>query len=40
MPGWLILAAVATILVTALLTWALWRINAPPSVSDRGEGSG
>jgi hypothetical protein len=29
MPLWLILAAVGTIVITALLTWVLWRINAP-----------
>ncbi|MEZ6022311.1 MAG: hypothetical protein R3C16_02605 [Hyphomonadaceae bacterium] len=29
MPSWIILTALATIAVTAGLTWVLWRINAP-----------
>lgn len=29
MPAWLILATVATVAITALLTWLLWRINLP-----------
>ncbi len=29
MPGWIIAAAVGSIVVTALLTFVLWRMNAP-----------
>ncbi len=29
MPAWLILAALGAIAITALLTWVLWRLNAP-----------
>ena len=27
MPTWIVLVVVASIAVTALLTWVLWRIN-------------
>jgi hypothetical protein len=29
MASWIIAAAVATIAITAALTWLLWRLNAP-----------
>jgi hypothetical protein len=29
MPLWLILAGAGAVVITALLTWVLWRINAP-----------
>lgn len=29
MPVWIIAAAIASIVITALLTFALWRMNAP-----------
>ena len=29
MPGWVIAAAIASIAVTAILTFVLWRMNAP-----------
>lgn len=29
MPGWIIAAAVGSIVITALLTFVLWRMNAP-----------
>ena len=44
MPGWIIAAAVGSILVTALLTFVLWRMNASTLERDKqsggGEGSG
>ena len=29
MPSWIIAAAVGSIVITALLTFVLWRMNAP-----------
>lgn len=29
MPGWIIAAAIGTVVLTALLTFALWRMNKP-----------
>jgi hypothetical protein len=29
MPGWIIAAAIGSIAITALLTFVLWRLNAP-----------
>jgi hypothetical protein len=40
MPGWIIAAGLGSVAVTALLTWVLWRINAPLRESDEGEPSG
>ncbi|MEZ5956311.1 MAG: hypothetical protein R3C27_03755 [Hyphomonadaceae bacterium] len=31
MPGWIIAAAVATVAITAILTFVLWRMNAQPA---------
>jgi len=30
MPMWIVLAALASIAATAVLTWVLWRINMNP----------
>ncbi|MEQ1491834.1 MAG: hypothetical protein ABL932_14925 [Terricaulis sp.] len=41
MPGWIIAAAIGSIVITALLTFALWRMNKP--MLDRhknGDGGG
>lgn len=35
MPIWIVLAALGSILVTAVLAWVLWRMNAPPSRGPR-----
>lgn len=35
MPGWIIAAAIGTIVVTAGLTWILWRMNAPALRGER-----
>jgi hypothetical protein len=35
MPAFTIAATLATIAITALLTWVLWRINAPQRRQDR-----
>ena len=44
MPGWIIAAAIGSIVITALLTFVLWRMNAPTLERDKqsggGEGSG
>jgi hypothetical protein len=45
MPTWVIIAALATIGITALLTGVLYRINAPPGGHERrrddaGDGGG
>ena len=45
MPTWIVLAALATILVTGALTWVFWRLNAPvPRQEERrgddGDGGG
>ena len=29
MPSWIIATALASIVITALLSWTLWRMNAP-----------
>lgn len=29
MPGWIIAAAIASIVITGILTFVLWRLNAP-----------
>lgn len=41
MPGWIIAAAVGSIVITALLTFALWRMNKPMLERHRnGDGGG
>lgn len=43
MPGWIIAAAVGSIVITALLTFVLWRLNAPALADDtrkRGDSAG
>lgn len=41
MPGWIIAAAIGSIVITAGLTWILWRMNRPdPQRDKRGDGSG
>lgn len=38
MPAWIIAVAIASIAVTALLTWVLYRINlVPPRESEPGD---
>jgi hypothetical protein len=39
MAFWLILVAIASILITAALTWLLWRINAAQMSGDAGSDS-
>ncbi|MEZ5970928.1 MAG: hypothetical protein R3C31_03890 [Hyphomonadaceae bacterium] len=34
MPGWIIAAAVGSIVITAVLTFVLWRLNAPMLVGE------
>jgi hypothetical protein len=38
MPWWIVAAALGSIALTALLTFVLWRINAP--LRERGESGG
>lgn len=41
MPGWIIAAAIGSIVITALLTFVLWRMNAPALAEEkrkRGDG--
>lgn len=41
MPIWIVFAALGSIVMTLVLTWVLWRINAPQREAarrDRGEG--
>lgn len=44
MPGWIIAAAIGSIVITALLTFVLWRMNAPMlerhKNGDGGDGGG
>jgi hypothetical protein len=44
MPGWIIAAAIGSIALTALLTFVLWRMNAPMlerhKNGDGGDGGG
>ena len=41
MPGWIIVAAVGSIAITAMLTFVFWRLNAPSLKRDRGsDGAG
>jgi hypothetical protein len=40
MPGWIIVAAVASIAITAMLTFVFWRLNAPSLKRDRGSDGG
>ncbi|MBX3428624.1 MAG: hypothetical protein KF779_03465 [Hyphomonadaceae bacterium] len=41
MPGWIIAAAIGSIVLTALLTFVLWRLNKPMLERHRnGDGGG
>jgi hypothetical protein len=37
MPIWIMATAVASIVITGLLTWLLWRLNAPMRVRSQAE---
>lgn len=40
MPGWIIAAAIASIAITGLLTFVLWRLNAPMRERAKDEAGG
>ncbi len=40
MPGWIVVAAIGSIVATALLTFVFWRMNAPAFERAKRRGGG